>query len=65
MTNSVLGKLKAEKIDDGYTFEGGLTLRDYFAAQAIAGIMKDSTVPKSIARRVYEIADAMLKEREK
>jgi hypothetical protein len=43
----------------------GMTLRDYFAAQALAGILANSN-PHSeewTVRRAYEHADAMLKAR--
>ena len=53
----------------------GMSLRDYFAAKAMNGICADghtfwdnSTLqgdPLEIARLSYEIADAMLKQREK
>jgi hypothetical protein len=45
----------------------GMTLRDYFAAQALAGICADATLgaAETIARCAYQLADAMLKEREK
>jgi len=44
---------------------GGMTLRDYFAGQALAGIMAATTVcdPEAVASRAYVVADAMLKER--
>jgi hypothetical protein len=44
----------------------GMTLRDYFAGQALAGLA--SLVPpcaKEQAYRAYEYADALLAEREK
>ncbi len=50
----------------------GMTLRDYFAGQAIIGIMSDpgmrpDTVSEfnHMAMRMYQVADAMLKAREK
>jgi hypothetical protein len=52
----------------------GMTLRDWFAGQALAGMMANETTPFSsdhaecepsqIAAAVYEIADAMLQQRE-
>ncbi len=47
----------------------GLTIRDYFAGQALVGFMTSkhnhmSYNPEDIAEYVYEIADAMLKERD-
>lgn len=47
---------------------GGMTLRDYFAGQALAGFLADSKVvdtPSEMARGAYKMADAMLAEREK
>ena len=54
--------------------ECGMTLRDYFAGQAIIAIIPqcandakafDESRQEYFARRAYEIADAMLKERAK
>lgn len=50
---------------------GGLTVRDYFAAKAAAGMVSGAkTWPmdsdlKHVARISYELADAMLQERAK
>jgi hypothetical protein len=51
-----------------------MTLRDYFAGQALAGDIEQGVQdnmhfswwhdPKKIAERAYKIADAMLNERE-
>ena len=48
---------------DGY--EDGMTLRDYFAGQALAGRLADSSTPFDIfaARYAYRIADIMLEAR--
>ena len=50
--------------------EGGMTLRDYFAGQAIIGIMSTAAAfdrvdrrIDMVARKAYEFADAMLVER--
>lgn len=43
-----------------------LTLRDYFAAKALQGMLSDSNLQaeySEFALRAYRIADAMLKER--
>lgn len=49
-------------------YNPGMTLRDYFAAKAI-GITAANKTPayddKTIAKYAYEMADAMLKAREK
>ena len=44
----------------------GMTLRDYFAAKAMQGMMHDVTQPvgEVIAEWAYQVADAMLKARE-
>jgi hypothetical protein len=53
---------------DGHTHESrpaGMSLRDYFAGQALAGNMARSLYETaSVARHSYELADAMLKARE-
>ena len=47
----------------------GMTLRDYFAAKAMQGMMADGqafrlVAESTLANTAYEIADAMLKARE-
>lgn len=42
--------------------EEGMTLRDYFAAKAMQMLRNDFSA-EWVAKRSYEIADAMLKER--
>jgi len=44
----------------------GMTLRDYFAAQAMQGLIVDVVQPQYdyIAETAYSMADAMMKERE-
>ena len=50
---------------------GGMTLRDWFAGQALAGILSNPDLyytdeeAESLAVRTYAIADTMLKERDK
>ena len=47
--------------------EGGMTLRDYFAAKAMAADMTDGIHENDFAwaaARAYKVADAMLKARE-
>ena len=43
----------------------GMTLRDYFAAKAMQGMMVDTEIPNCthIAKESYRMADAMLKAR--
>ena len=46
----------------------GMPLRDYFAGQALAGLLSDPNInfcPHEIANISYQLADAMLAEREK
>ena len=50
---------------DGSPWFEGLSLRDYFAAKALAHIYtQDETKPDKVAEWAYVIADAMLKARE-
>jgi hypothetical protein len=53
---------------DDYNVAYGMTLRDYFAAKAMAQLMLSSFVVQDDARTTaswaYEYADAMLKARE-
>ena len=43
----------------------GMTLRDYFAAKAMQGMVgRFESSPRLVASSAYEMADAMLKERE-
>ena len=50
---------------DGALINDGMTLRDYFAAKAMQGILADPSTPEimDIAGAAYEMADAMLKAR--
>jgi hypothetical protein len=50
--------------DDG-SQNTGITLRDYFAAKAMQGIMASNPHDVWAAERAYAIADEMLKERNK
>lgn len=64
---SVFGKLKVDS-SDCYIFDGGLTLRDYFAGLAMQGALASplfNTSNKTAAKLAYEMADAMLEERSK
>ena len=48
--------------------QSGMTLRDYFAAKAMQGIVTDTgwmgNTVSTLAGMSYEVADAMMKERE-
>jgi hypothetical protein len=53
---------------DGILYEG-MTLRDYFAAKAMLGIMSDPSEVQSytneqLAQWAYQVADAMIKARD-
>ncbi len=52
-----------------YQASVGMTLRDWFAGQALVGILADGAMvrkpPSDIAKMAYVFADAMLAEREK
>lgn len=52
----------------GYlAWQDGMSLRDYFAAKAMQGLMASSANPESMeaaAKWSYNLADAMLKARE-
>ncbi len=48
--------------------QGGMTIRDYFAGQALAGLsltLNNHADPEYIAKLCFSAADAMLKERTK
>lgn len=48
--------------EDG-TFTSGISKRDWFAGQALIGLAQGDSFPRDIAKRAYEIADAMMQER--
>ena len=56
-----------------YEYQEGMALRDYFAGQILSGFYAGyianenlhAISPEEIAKEMYEVADAMLKEREK
>jgi len=60
---------------EGYAPDFGMTLRDWFAGQALTGLDQGATSdirddlyyqePSHLAKRAYAIADAMIAEREK
>ena len=52
------------------TYDSGMTLRDYFAGQALVAVAKDRSTckvgwQKDLAWAAYSMADAMLRERAK
>jgi len=66
-----------QQVGDVAMRDGGLSIRDYFAAKALSGMIAQGGLgfmgwhpsnwdsSKSLAKSAYEIADAMLKERAK
>ena len=42
----------------------GMTLRDWFAGQALAGLMQDGWANSAVAKQAWGAADAMLAARE-
>lgn len=57
-----------EKRAEIYLESRGMTLRDYFAAKAVSGMVKDWAPPfilKDMAEWAYMLADAMLEARER
>jgi hypothetical protein len=52
---------------EGGTAAMGMSLRDYFAGQALAGLMATNHdyFDKELALHCYDVADAMLAERER
>lgn len=48
---------------NGHSKCDGLTMRDYFAAKALIALRNHSNT-EYLAKRAYEIADAMMKARE-
>lgn len=55
-----------EDVNDGFISgsESGMTLRDYFAAKAMQGLIPGYGGAEVAALAAYRIADAMLKARE-
>lgn len=67
---SAFPQVEEVRIDGQMVFvkQTGMTLRDYFAGQALMGMLADHTgIPVVIrfSQIAYEIADAMLQERNK
>ncbi len=45
---------------DGRAYDGGMSLRDYFAGQALPKAVEFGASPESTAQRCYAIANAMI-----
>lgn len=69
---------KVSKVNPAFPFSNpdytwfGMTLRDWFAGQALAGLMSDPGLRpcnveefEHMAKRLYQVADALLSERDK
>jgi hypothetical protein len=52
-------------VEDRVKAEGGLSIRDYFAAAALQGILANpiAVPPATVVRASYEYADAMIEVR--
>lgn len=59
-------EFQALKGDKYFKPQSGMTLRDYFAGQALIGMSRHQIIeyPNLCAKECYEIADALLKARE-
>lgn len=55
------------QVNNSTRYENGMTLRDYFAAKAMSGILTGTgwmgNTVSTLSKMSYEVADAMLKER--
>ena len=50
--------------NNGAYVDGGMTLRDYFAAKAMQALIDNDGLFSEIPAQAYALADAMLKARE-
>jgi hypothetical protein len=61
--------MKAFPITSNYDENNGMELRDYFAAKALQGLLctvkNEQWLPQDVAEVCYEVADSMMKAREK
>ena len=65
MTKETGGPAFPYVCDAAEHYSDGMTLRDYFAAKAMQGMLADPSTPEimDIAGAAYEVADAMLEAR--
>ena len=68
VTGASIGKGSSEQmafpLAHDWGSQEGMTLRDYFAGQAMPGILLDERLNcREIAERSYQMADAMMKAR--
>ena len=63
----IVGVDYSEGAYDNFTVETieGMTLRDYFAGQALKHVTADFESAEELAKHLYYIADAMIQERTK
>jgi hypothetical protein len=69
MSNTNTGGPAFPDPQENWRGEKGMTLRDYFAAKAMQGMLASGNLPKSVQDEElavvgYQVADAMLKVRE-
>jgi hypothetical protein len=66
MNNPPAFPVQSIYIEDQETNSRGMTLRDYFAAKAMQGLLSSDVNAKleDFAKQSYKVADAMLKARE-
>jgi hypothetical protein len=60
----IIGKITAFPWAPGDMSYTSMTLRDYFAVQAMQALIDQDTFSNEVAERAYAIADAMLKARQ-
>jgi hypothetical protein len=58
----LIGEVNTNSDERFAVWNRGMTLRDYFAAAALSAC--ESYHPEDIAKEVYAVADAMIKERD-
>jgi hypothetical protein len=51
-------------VPESYGTRLGMSLRDWFAGQALVGLCAYDETPEGLARASYQVADAMLKARD-
>ena len=66
MNNPPAFPVQSVYIEDQETNSRGMTLRDYFAAKAMQGMLSETSLkatPEEFASYSYKVADAMMKAR--
>ncbi len=49
-----------ERNRDGFAISGGMTLRDYFAAKAMQGLIASPRMPSPAAQGGFDVTDVMV-----